>query len=82
MLYLQNQHSEAVSTFEVLHPAIHARMGSEIIITDEIGCCEIDSDAFEPRNLDLIFGNMEILTEHDTPFYAPREEKTKKQITH
>ena len=76
------------------HPPVHARLGSEIIYTDEIGCCEIDSDAFEPRNLDLIFGNMENLTEHDTfklncidtPFYAPREicsnEKIQKQKDH
>ena len=68
------------------HPPVHARLGSEIIYTDEIGCCEIDSDAFEPRNLDLIFGNMENLTEHDTPLYAPREicsnEKIQKQKDH
>jgi len=65
------------------HPPLLARRSSENHITDEIGCYEINSDAFEPRNLDLIFGNMENLTENDTPFYAPREtcsnEKIQKQ---
>jgi hypothetical protein len=65
------------------HPPLHARRSSDNHITDEIGCYEINSDAFEPRNLDLIFGNMDNLTEHDTPFYLPREvcsnEKIQKQ---